>query len=211
MDIEELVGYLRKRSDLNIPEYSFIVLTGEKQWDIYEALSTVGGDLDIENLEERGWIKYTSHEDEGSFRLKVVPRKAFNDLRDWILGNEGEKTDETTRDKKYKQCFDELFGNFPAKVRGPNGQHRPLRAKSEGTKDYRVCRDKYIKILKEGYSHDRIMKALKAELEEKRRSDSMGYMKALVHWLNARQFEMYEHLIEEEEKKEESNYGRSII
>lgn len=121
-------------------------------------------------LENEGYIKITDNR----FELRDKANQLFNP---------------STSD----QMFYELLSMFPMKVPGSTGAYRILRPKDPSATLNQTAKRKYLSIIKGNKPlHDRIIKALSNELDNRRNSNSFTYMQNFTTWLNQRTWEMYE-------------------
>lgn len=110
--------------------------------------------------------------------------------------------------------FNELFSTYPIKAMSNRGE-RILRPRSSDAKEARECKKKYDSYLgnsnqKEKHTH--VMKCLDAELSFRRRNNSLGFMRALVTWINKQEWSSYEHLIDlSNTTKATTSYGEKLI
>lgn len=104
--------------------------------------------------------------------------------------------------------FEELYASFPVKVQRPDGTAAFLR------RDRRLCKDLYYIITKDDLpTHKHIMSCLGTELEHRKRTNSMQYMKTLQNWLSGKEWENYEDLIDDGSysNKHANTYGTHLI
>lgn len=141
----------------------------------------------LDDLESKGFIKQT--EDGVVLRGKALALfGANNDL---------------------ELSFLEFFNSFPIKVPSDNGGSRPLRPKSSEAESAKDIRKKYLAIIKDRPElHKHILKVLDAELDMRRKSNSMKFMNGIVVWLNQRLFEKYEYLLDDLESNKELKEDR---
>jgi hypothetical protein len=86
--------------------------------------------------------------------------------------------------------FAELLDLYPNKVSRPDGMIQYLR------RDKRVCKDIYSILTKEDrIIHEHIMNCLKFELQYRKKSNGMQWMKTLQNWLTGREWENFEDLV----------------
>ena len=104
--------------------------------------------------------------------------------------------------------FEELYASFPVKVQRPDGTASFLR------RDRRLCKDLYYIITKDDLpTHEHIMSCLRTELEHRKRTNSMQYMKTLQKWLSGKEWENYEDLIDDGSysDKHANTYGTHLM
>jgi len=92
----------------------------------------------------------------------------------------------------FDQMWAELLSYFPIKVNGINGV-RVLRTGAHDAKSNEKSKIKYKFLIKDDQTlHKRVIKGLKNELDVRRNSDSLGFMRALPAWINNYTWEGYE-------------------
>ena len=104
--------------------------------------------------------------------------------------------------------FEEMFSIFPTKVQRPDGAIAFLR------RDKRLCKDLYYIITKDNRpKHEHIMTCLRAELEHRKKTNSMQYMKTLQKWLSGKEWENYEDLVADGSyiNKRANDYGAQLM
>lgn len=145
---------------------------------------TVGTQRNLSYLEDKGFIKITNNP---RFELRDKAIKLFSsDLLD--------------------NMFYELLSTYPMKVMGNSGAYRILRPKDPDASLNKEARKKYYKIIKGNRElHNRIIQSLNAELENKKQSNSLGYMQNFITWLNQRSWELYEGVEDESESSSETS------
>lgn len=138
-------------------------------------------------------LKYL--EDEGY--IKIVGVNIF-DLRD--------KAIQLFNPNTFDQMYYELLSTYPMKVMTRQGTYRILRPKDPDANLNKEAKKKYFKIIKGNNKlHDTIMKSLHAELENKKSSNSLGYMQNFITWLNQQSWEMYEGIEEDTQSSSETS------
>lgn len=188
--------------DLTLDEYLFIELVGRRGWGIDEAKSRIGNPyISPIDLEREGWVKRTQEMPDGSSepRASISPRSKFLELVGDISPHSEQEGSSTK--KRMEAQYDEFFTAFPPKVRSSSGRIRTLRPATENSKEYKVCKKKYLAILKE-HDHKFIMNCLKAELKYRRDHNELEFMKHIKSWLNGHQFEYGAHYIDEYSQSE---------
>ena len=90
----------------------------------------------------------------------------------------------------------EFLGEFPLKVPGRNGSARVLKVANPDSKGNVKIKKKYLALIKT-VSHDRIIKALQAEIDMRKKSNELQYMHGMDTWLNQADYDKYDHLIKE--------------
>lgn len=115
----------------------------------------------------------------------------------------------------FDKMFIDFYLTFPMKVSSRNGQTRPLRASTTDTANGRVVKNKYKKIVGvrgAKQKHEWIMKCLQAEVEHRKKSNSLAYMHNIETWLNQQDWEKFEYLVTDVVKaKKEETYGQQLI
>ncbi len=108
--------------------------------------------------------------------------------------------------------FWELFNTYPAKV-FTGGSNRVLRALSHDSWDAKTCKKKYESKIKTLAKHEHVMDCLNAELNERRKRNSMEYMQQLITWINQSSWEKSEVLLESQtvNKLNGDRYGEGLI
>lgn len=110
--------------------------------------------------------------------------------------------------KDLEQSFLEFFGAFPLKVPSRDGGSRPLRAKNSDAQSVKSLRKKYQDIIKNNPElHEHILKVLDAEKEMKRKSNSLQFMHNIDTWINQKDWEKFEYLLDEDSKEIEKVTG----
>lgn len=92
------------------------------------------------------------------------------------------------KDYSPEDLFDDILKIYPVKVQRPDGTFDYLRT------DLQRCRKLYNNtIVKNSFrKHERILKALKYEIEIRTLEGSLKYMKRLPKWLNSEDWKIYE-------------------
>lgn len=174
-------------------QYLIVCLLFEQKYDVldnylkktntYEQL-----DEDLTNLSTRGFIHYNS---------ELFP---YNSYKSILVSNTNVKLL-----GKYSN-FDEIYNLYPVKVRRPDGKEAFLR------KDRKTSEQIYSIIVKENKeTHDHILKLLKLELQDREKTNTLGYMKTLVNWLSNREWRDYEDVVDDASyKKDKYLYGTNI-
>jgi hypothetical protein len=155
---------------------------------------------------------------------------AFPNVREELIALEGYFLDRSGNDfvlnrSKVMELFDasekdlfwEFFSTYPIKVpavRG-KGSWRPLRPSSPDAKLTQACKVKYDSIVNNRQEvHKNIMKCLIAELNERKKANSMSFMQELTVYLNQRTWEKYESIADENETlttEDNQRYGEGLI
>ena len=83
-------------------------------------------------------------------------------------------------------------------------------------KEAKECKKKYDVIIGKSADakakHAHIMRCLDAELHYRKINNSLGFMRALVTWLNKQEWYSYEHLIDLSNKTQTTvSYGEKLI
>jgi len=141
----------------------------------------------VKDLTDRGYILKTG----ASF---IIERKKCNDL--FGLSED--------------QDFWEFFNTFPLKV-SSKGSTRPLRAQDPGSKNALEARSKYKARVKTKAAHRHVMACLEAEMDQKRRSNNLGYMQNILTWLNQSTWQLSEYLLKNEQPKVVEKHGEGLV
>jgi hypothetical protein len=168
--------------DLTPSQYIFLTLLNQQQYNTADKMVMKGKITtnDRMALIEKGYLLNTVFTDSQSVILSKGKMA--------LLFQQGEI-----------EYFWELFSTYPIKVSGNNrGGTRILRPSSHDAKETKACKKKYEAYLgKDGKArHEHVMKCLDAELNLRRKDNSLGYMKNLVTYLNQQSWFSYEALIE---------------
>jgi len=122
--------------------------------------------------------------------------------------------------KKAKDIFEdkgeamwyELVSIFPHKVPNGTGGYRPLRALDPDAKSNEKAKKKYLKIVKNNLSlHNHIIKVLSEEIKYRKSTTQFLFMHNLETWINQRDWEKFEFLLEEPEEDQRTNYGEQLV
>jgi len=90
--------------------------------------------------------------------------------------------------------FEEFWNIYPSHDGyGQFKRTRSLKANKEG------CNTKYNQYIKSGIKHGDIIKALEFEIEDRKKSNSMKFMKNSLTWLNQKEWEVVNEMIEKDE------------
>lgn len=128
------------------------------------------------NLERLGFVKITGEEG-------IMPR---------------ERAYELFEIKDEVKSWIEFFMEFPMKVQSSGGT-RPLRPSTLEAKANDATKKKYLSIIKgKPDLHNTIVKILKAEIDMRRRTNSLQFMNAIDAWINQRKWEYYSYLLDQE-------------
>lgn len=103
--------------------------------------------------------------------------------------------------------FTELYNAYPTKVIRPNGKEYLLRTEKSQAKML------YTFIAGGNRSkHEHIMRCLQAEVEHRRNTNTMMYMKSLYNWLSNREWKSFEDKLDElsRVRKGVSSYGTEL-
>ena len=83
--------------------------------------------------------------------------------------------------------FEQLLAVYPTKVLRPDGTYDMLKT------DLPMCRQIYARITQlRQIKHSHIMRCLEYEIEEKKATNTLGYMKRLIKWLSSEEWKSYE-------------------
>ena len=116
-------------------------------------------------------------------------------------------TDEFLNSLDQKDFFDEFYEEYPKLV-----------VRSDGIKDYlrtdiNRCRKYYNQqVGRSKLKHENIMKCLRYEVDYRRKSGNMSYMKRMPKWLLSEEWTVYEQMIADSNviTQKEVQYGSSI-
>jgi len=101
--------------------------------------------------------------------------------------------------------FEELWKTYPATVRGKDGNIRRIRT------DREICENIYKLTVKSNEQHTLIMKCLDAEIEERKRNDSLGFMVELPRYLRRKRWTVYIDSITEKKEEASPIYGQEEL
>lgn len=214
-----------KEVGLSSDQFLYILLRGIRGWSEEEVVRIAPMTVPYERertkeiLEENDWIKLVPDSD--NLTYNVHPKDKFKKLYEEIVEKD---TGRTARDVGLEEDFKELWGQFPIKVQGRDGEPRPLRTKQENTRTYRKALQHY-KAARKEYTHQFILRCLKAELKMRRDYNKFRYMRQIETWLARREFEYFEDLLDqysdedlgmwnsgqEEAKGDAGGYGEKLI
>jgi len=167
------------QNNLTPSQFVFLALLWQKETDVaLEILSKDSSLKDsIKDLLDRGFLMMISNR-------YIIERKKCNELF-----GESEDSD-----------FWEFFSTFPLKVMS-NGTSRPLRAQDPNSKNALEARAKYKAKVKSKAMHKHVMACLNAELDNRKRSNKLGYMQNIITWLHQQTWQMSEYLLKSENPK----------
>lgn len=144
-------------------------------------------DSDIQELIDRGIIE---------------PISSFDNLNKLIL------TEEFKLSLDNKSYFDEFYEAYPKYITRPDGLKDYLRT------DMHRCRKFYEQLIGRSKSkHETIMKCLEFEVNLKRKTNKMSYMKRMPKWLLSQEWTVYEEMMTDEKvitERKEVSYGGQI-
>jgi len=107
--------------------------------------------------------------------------------------------------------FEELYNNYPTSIIRPDGKKDYLRS------DKAKCRIRYKKITdKNALYHKYILECLNKEIQDKEKSQSMGYFKRLINWIDGEEWKKYEDDSKEDNINSQSSnklsdYGSKLL
>lgn len=176
-------------SKLTISEFVFLSLLWQKKANTAIELmkNDIGLQKSIPDLHKRGYLIVKD-------KLWIIDRKKCN-----LLFGKREDSD-----------FWEFFSTYPMKV-SLNGATRVLRAQDPNSKNAIEAMGKYKARVKSKAMHRHVMACLNAELEQKKRSNKLGYMQNIITWLNQQSWQMSEYLLKNEQPKVETKHGEKLI
>lgn len=177
------------KDNLTASQYTFLSLLWQKKVNTAIELMKIdiGLQKSLPDLLER---KYLMTKD----NLWIIERKKCN-----MLFGEREDSD-----------FWEFFNTYPMKV-SLNGSTRVLRAQDPNAKNAMEAKSKYKARVKSKAMHRHVMACLNAEMEQKRRSNKLGYMQNIITWLNQQSWQMSEYLLKNEQPKVQPKHGEKLI
>lgn len=102
--------------------------------------------------------------------------------------------------------FEEFLDLYPVKVKRPDGFYDYLRT------DTKRCKRKYNQIVAGKMAkHNRLIKALKYELDIREKEGSIMYMKRLPKWLSSEEWKIFEERMKDDTNTESNqSYGTTI-
>lgn len=104
--------------------------------------------------------------------------------------------------------FDEFYAAYPKMIIRPDGLKDYLRT------DITRCRRYYDQIVgKSRIKHENMMKCLIYDVDLKRKTNKMGYMKKMPKWLVSEEWKVYEEIIADNKvivENKEVSYGNAI-
>lgn len=187
MILEIDTSLLKKIGNISLSQLVFLNLVlDNNQKSIKEVKDIVSqvSDNEIQDLIDRGFIIKEQ-------KTKNVSYKETELLVNTITGN----TD----------LFEEFRNRYPTVVIRPDGTKGFLQGNSK------KCRTLYNKIVKNDMIlHNRIIKCLEIELDNKLMTGKIGYMKTMWKWLTNSEWEIYEEQMKDKQVKEEL-YGTELI
>jgi hypothetical protein len=153
------------------------------------------------------------------FFLQVFPTEYIDYLveNDYIMNQNGEfilKPKGFDLFHTTDSIWYEFMSIFPHKVPSGTGGFRPLRALDPDAKSNQKAKKKYLSIVKNNLKlHEHIMKVLSLEISYRKNHNQMMFMHNLETWLNQRDWEKFEYLLEEENYDDvnHSDYGEKLI
>lgn len=135
---------------------------------------------------------------------KIVTSESEFDINDL---SKIKLTEEFNKKLKPLDFFDEFNELFPPSVIRPEGNRDYLKG------DINRCRKSYdSKVGKSRSKHESIMEALRFELQNRRLTNTMKYMKRMYKWLTSEEWLLYDEFMKGEKVKEqiEHIYGTNV-
>lgn len=137
--------------------------------------------IDYINLEKKGLVKIIKDNNKS-----ISIRGSGKELIEKVMNFKKVKTKNNSSNSV---LFDEFWKLFPA-----TDKHS-IYNKTRSLKSNRIgCKTKYFSYLKEGVKHSDIIKALRYEIEDRKKTsgkdNKLSYMKNSNTWLNQREFEI---------------------
>lgn len=177
-----------KRLKITVNQFILITLLMSKH-DIKSLLDVIPvGNDDINNLITRDILTKESAYDPNDFTKLIIT--------------------ETFKTKvKVKDFFTEFFDLYPASVTRTDGLKDYLRG------DISRCRKYYDKVVSKSKSkHDHIMECLKFEIDNRKRANSLSYMKRMSKWLLSEEWLLYDEFMKDTSVQKQAGeiYGTNI-
>jgi hypothetical protein len=110
--------------------------------------------------------------------------------------------------------FWEFFSEYPLKVPADGGGYRSLKTQRIDTKLAKDMKKKYESRVKTLEAHNHVMRCLKADMEQRKRSGSLKYMPAIEAYINGQNWEKAEHLLETiniQSSNSKEKYGEELL
>lgn len=106
----------------------------------------------------------------------------------------------------HDKMFDEFYNTFPQKVVRPSGRVEYLRTDKYNSKNT------YIKTIRADINeHKNIMACLRAEIEQRQKSNEMQYFKRMTSWLNSFEWVNFKEFVKDDNlNSENTSYGEGI-
>lgn len=195
MTVEVNIDYLIKNK-ITANEFLVLQMIIEKQDNRLNKFQKVVGDEVYANI-------LSSLKDMGFIDTIVI---TSNDKE---IVYEHKVTETALRTFKGKGYFEEFYAAFPVSVIRPDGKRESLRT------DKKRCNTKYNRIAKRKDVHEHIIKCLEFEISERKRTNSLMYMKKMPNWLSSETWKEYEEKMKVSElidiPLEEEAYGTKLV
>ena len=111
--------------------------------------------------------------------------------------------------------FWEFYAEFPLKVPGRNGGYRMLKTQREDTQLAKEMKKKYLSKVKTYEHHQHVMRCLKADMDHRKRGNSMQFFPAIEAYINGADWEKAEHLLElgnsVNASRKDPGYGEGLL
>lgn len=178
LDLEELSQF-----NITITDYVVLYLIYCKEYD--KILHLVGYSNSLNNLLEAKMIvqyDYQYAKDSNNEKyvsgIKVVPNRKF--------------MNKLFKDQTSSIDFKELYLKYPEEVIGADNLKRPLRSSEINSFDFLSRKKEYLAVVKTTELHDKVVKALDAQLALMRKSrDGLAYLPKMENWIKNCEWEKY--------------------
>jgi hypothetical protein len=107
--------------------------------------------------------------------------------------------------------FWEFYSTYPIKVPNGKGGSRVLRTERSETKLAEDMKVKYERIIKTLEAHKYVMRCLHADLDARKRSNTLQYLPAIEAYINGRDWEKAETLLDSANAVRPLSYGQDLI
>ncbi len=172
---------------LSISHLYLLELSYHEQYEKIESINDI--------LKVKGYLQHMVRKDymTDEYKLTQTGKALYEKL---VAESENKDYIPKKVNKTAEQLFEEWWAEYPKTTNWNSGARvfqgdRALKIKKQ------QCREKYIKILNEGFDHQDLVKALKYEIKIKKEMsiksgvNKMEYMKSTESYLNARVFENF--------------------
>tara|TARA_Y100001963_G_C6766639_1_gene442640 strand:- start:1507 stop:2058 length:552 start_codon:yes stop_codon:yes gene_type:complete len=173
-----------QQTGISADDFTYLYLLHKKETNY---LSTLNLRPNLENLQEKGYIKL------GETADNHVIRQEFIDLFS----------------SDFDQMFAELISTYPMKVMSPNRGVRILHAKDPDATSNLKSKLRYKKIIgTKLYKHKHIIECLNKQLLIEK--DRLSFLQNLETWINNHTWEKYENLDEYDTRETTTRITRSL-